>query len=414
MGEVFVARLRAEQGFERLFAAKRVRHGAKLSPRMQTMFFDEARIAASVHSPFVVPVLDVGRDEHGVPFMIMDLVLGTSVARLRESLGPLALGPSVAIALDATAALADAHGATDTMGRRLAIVHRDVTPNNVLVGLDGRARLTDFGIAKALHTEWQTSGNMIVGTIGYFSPEQTLGSVDQASDVFSLGVVIWELLTDRRLFTGPNPLKVLEAVQSAPIPVPHQLDPRVPAAVSSVVMRALERDRAKRWPSAMAMHQAMHDAFLVTPDHRDELGTMARALSTELLEALSRESARSIPALVEELTTETGSRRRSPEPTSAPRAAAIAAPLEIPPTRRGFTDPPSTSPDGWTSPTANGGSAHAVALDGSAPTTSLDPSPLPPSASDARHVVLRGLALGFVLGALVMIAVLIAKVAGIL
>jgi serine/threonine-protein kinase len=257
MAEVYAARIRGEAGFQKLVAVKRMLPHLTGDPKFVGMFLDEARLAANIQSPHVVSTLDLGRSEEGALYIVMELVIGVTIGQVLVYLSERGeyIDPLIGLELVAQAAqgLDDAHEARAPAGKLLELVHRDVSPQNILIGLDGRARMTDFGIAHALHLRrTQTQVGEMKGKFSYFSPEQAKGlAIDRRSDIFALGVVGWEVLTGRRLFRGKM-FEALEAIQSRPIPPPHELRPSLPPSVSDVLLKALERDPDARYPTASA------------------------------------------------------------------------------------------------------------------------------------------------------------------
>ncbi len=255
MAEVFVARQRGEGGFLRPVAVKRMLPALAEEPRFVDMFLDEARLAALVQSPYVVPTLDCGKDEEGSPYIVMELVVGLSLSQaLRGSIERKApVPPEIMVEIIAQTALGlyDAHHARTPTGQALEIVHRDVSPQNVLVGVDGRARLTDFGVARALERVSRTTTGEVKGKLSYFSPEQArMEAVDQRSDIFALGVVAWEVLALERLFSRDNPMAAIQAVLHERIPDVRELNPDVPEKLAKAVAKALERDLSARYQTA--------------------------------------------------------------------------------------------------------------------------------------------------------------------
>ncbi|MGE3633334.1 MAG: protein kinase [Sandaracinaceae bacterium] len=207
MGEVELV-AREEGRFRRLYAVKRLRESLRNEPELRSMFLEEARIAGLVRHANVVSVLDVGEDHRG-PFLVMDYIDGISVADLIIACSaagidlPLQIG--LQIAIQAARGLHAAHELTEPSGRRLGIVHRDVSPQNLLIGLDGITRVSDFGIAKALGATHHTATGIVKGKLGYVSPEQLkFEEPDRRSDIFSLGIVLFELLTGRRLYKSSD------------------------------------------------------------------------------------------------------------------------------------------------------------------------------------------------------------------
>lgn len=265
MAEVFVGRLRGAGGFEKPVAIKRMLPSLAEETRFVDMFLDEARIAAMITSPNVVPTLDVDTDDEGAPYIVMELVVGASLSQLQRGMNRQQMEVPIPVAVEVLAQAAqglhDAHEARRPSGERLELVHRDVSPQNILVGVDGRARIMDFGIARALERVTQTSTGEVKGKLAYFSPEQASAAVlDGRSDVFALGIVAWELLVGKRLFQRDSPSQTLFAVLESEIPAPHTMRAAIPESVSRAVMRALEREVDKRWPSAAAFAQALRAA----------------------------------------------------------------------------------------------------------------------------------------------------------
>jgi serine/threonine-protein kinase len=230
-----------------------------------TMLVDEARLASSIDHPNVVRVRELGFDG-GVPFIVMDYVEGASLAELRRELSSIGrtldVRVAVRIVLDALSGLHAAHELKDDNGRPLHIIHRDVSPHNVLIGCDGRAHITDFGIAKAEDRIQTTRTHEVKGKLAYLAPERVdkrrLCTVQ--SDVFSMAVVLWECFAGRRLFRADEPVEVLQEVMSAPIPSLSQIGAQVPLVLEQVVARALSRDLETRYPTALAFSQALERA----------------------------------------------------------------------------------------------------------------------------------------------------------
>ncbi len=229
------------------------------------MLLDEARLASAVDHPNVVKVRELGF-EAGEPFVVMDYVEGASLAELRKALGAKerALDPRVAlrITLDALAGLQAAHVLHDEHGRHLGIVHRDVSPHNVLLGCDGHARLSDFGIAKAADRVQVTRTHEVKGKIAYLAPER----VDKRrictiqSDVFAMAVVLWECIAGRRLFRGDEALDILQEVLNADIPSLRRIGAPIPPALDEVIARGLARDLSVRYKSAAELASAIEKA----------------------------------------------------------------------------------------------------------------------------------------------------------
>ena len=264
MAEVFAARIRGEAGFERLVAVKRMLPHLAGDERFVNMFLDEARLAAPLSSPHVVATLDLGRDDEGSPYIVLELVVGASlgalVSRARSSGAPLPLPVALEVLSQTALGLHHAHEARTASGTPLAIVHRDVSPQNVLVGASGTVKVSDFGIAKAAMARLtQTAHGSIKGKIAYLSPEQAnAGPVDRRSDVYSLGVVAWEVLAGRRFRRAASDLELLAEVRR-PMPAPRLSEVRadLPATLVDAIARALAIDPNHRWSSAGELAEAL-------------------------------------------------------------------------------------------------------------------------------------------------------------
>jgi serine/threonine protein kinase len=229
------------------------------------MLLDEGRLASAIQHDNVVRVREIGF-EHGEPFIVMDYVEGASLSELRKELAAAGRAVdckvAVTILLDALAGLHCAHELRDDTGRHLGIIHRDVSPHNVLVGCDGIGRLTDFGIAKAEDRVQVTRTHEVKGKLAYLAPERIdrrrICSVQ--SDVFSMAVVFWECIAGRRLFRGEEAIDTLQEVMSAPIPPLRKLGANIPPELDDVIMRGLSRDLETRYLTAKDFAEAIERA----------------------------------------------------------------------------------------------------------------------------------------------------------
>ncbi|MFO0590754.1 MAG: protein kinase [Polyangiaceae bacterium] len=225
------------------------------------MLVEEACLASRIHHPNVVAVLDVEQmDDHLL--LVMDYIEGASLADILAVKGEaVASAPAVRIALDACAGCSAAHELTDAAGKPLQIVHRDVSPQNLLVGIDGVSRLTDFGIAKSTQHASTTTTGALKGKLAYMAPEYVDGEPpDQRSDVFGLGVVIWEALANRRLFRGETEVDTLKRIVNAEAPLFSTVAPAVGVELDPVLAAALAKDPEQRFPSAKALGTALEIA----------------------------------------------------------------------------------------------------------------------------------------------------------
>lgn len=262
MATVFLARLSGVGGFQRMVAIKRLHPHLAGDQEFVDMFLDEARLAAGIHHPNVVSILEVGASPRGY-YLVMEYIEGDTLARLlaRAATSSQRVPEPIVIrvVLDMLAGLHAAHELKDEAGQPTSLVHRDVSPQNLLVGVDGVCRITDFGVARAATRLAGTRVGQLKGKIAYMAPEQALGQtdLDRRADVFAAGIVLWEVLAGRRLFKSENEAATLSRVLNDPIPVLHEAAPHVDPALSEIVMKALERDRDKRYATAAEFADAL-------------------------------------------------------------------------------------------------------------------------------------------------------------
>ncbi|MEO6598547.1 MAG: serine/threonine-protein kinase [Polyangiaceae bacterium] len=255
MASVWVARERAQTtDDDRLVAVKVMLNELADENEFIKMFLDEVRLVRSIHHPNVVDVYDVGEHE-GMMWMSMEWVEGESLHTVIAEAGKRrAIPPELAVRIiaDAAAGLHAAHELMDLDGSLRGVVHRDISPHNILIGTNGTVKLVDFGVAKALgRISEATRAGQLKGKFGYMSPEQALGKgVDRRSDIFSLGIVLFELTTSRRLFRGEHDIETLRLVISGAIPKPTFIDPKYPPELERIVLKALERDVSARYQTA--------------------------------------------------------------------------------------------------------------------------------------------------------------------
>ncbi|MFK8001413.1 MAG: serine/threonine-protein kinase [Polyangiales bacterium] len=289
MAEVWVGRRRGEEGFQRLVALKYMLPSLVDDEHFVEMFTDEAHLASNIASPHVVHTHDLRRDDAGGLYLVMDLVVGSTLASLYRSATQqkkrLPDSFLVEVAAQTALGLDDAHRAKTVTGKDLEMVHRDVSPQNIMVGLDGYARMTDFGVATALHRRTRSQTGELKGKYRYFSPEQCLGEgVDARSDIFALGIVLWETVVGRRLFMGSNPVEIMDSVMHRPIPMVTEIRPSVSSELADVIARALQRDSAERFQTARAMSHALR-AIGSRPE-RDDLTRVVSEFGGPELDAL--------------------------------------------------------------------------------------------------------------------------------
>ncbi|HWL86479.1 MAG TPA: serine/threonine-protein kinase, partial [Polyangiaceae bacterium] len=341
MASVHLGRLIGSVGFTRTVAIKRLHPHLARNPDFVAMFLDEARLAARIRHPNVVHTLDVVSDEHEL-LLVMEYVQGETLARLVRAAHSqkIRLPPSIAsgIAVGALDGLHAAHEATSERGTPLGIVHRDVSPQNVLVGRDGVARVLDFGVAKAAGRLHETKDGSVKGKFAYMAPEQ-LGrtEVDRRADIFAAGVVIWEALTAERLFDGDNLAEIVHAVISRSVPAPSSVAADIPPELDAVVLKALEREVDKRYASAHDMAVALER--VCRPASAREIG--------EWVEYLAAPSLRASRTLLERIESETST------------------PADLPPVPQEISSAVTTAPQQADGNPSYISSSHARAIPGS-------------------------------------------------
>ena len=273
MAEIYLATSQGAEGFEKEVVIKRIRAFMASDPGFVDMFIAEARLASRLNHANVVQIFDFAKHEDTY-YLAMEYVRGCTLSDLRKKCKDLMEPmPPVLVAHIGAEVARGLHYAhrLKVNGEPLYLVHRDVTPHNVLISFDGAVKLTDFGIAKAGNK--LTSPGMLKGKFAYMSPEQSRGeNVDARTDVFALGIVLWEMLTGGRLFDGDSDLAVLRAVQQSVIAPPSRLNPDVPEELSAVLMKALERDPDARHQTAGELERALAQFVLnhaQSPDDTD-------------------------------------------------------------------------------------------------------------------------------------------------
>jgi len=265
MAEIFVARRDGMEGFHKTIVIKRIRPHMSEEPAFVNMFLNEAKLAADLNHSNIVQIFDLGRIGKSY-FIAMEYINGHDMRAIvpqAEKMGiPFPLEYSLKIAREACEGLYYAHRRADEQGNPLNIVHRDVTPENIMVSFDGEVKILDFGIAKAENLVSETRAGEIKGKLGYLSPEQIKGKpVDQRSDLFSLGVVLYEWISGHKLFSGRSDIHVLKSVIEGKIYPPTYFREDVPEAVEKILMQALDRNREERYQSAWDMQYDI-DQFL--------------------------------------------------------------------------------------------------------------------------------------------------------
>jgi len=330
MATVYLARLTGVGGFQRFVAIKRLHPHLASEKEFVEMFLDEARIAARIHHPNVVPILEVGASVVGY-YLVMEYIEGDTLARLLARAATrgkrLPVGIALRIALDMLAGLHAAHELRDDAGEAVHLVHRDVSPQNVLVGLDGISRITDFGVARAASRLTATRVGQLKGKIAYMAPEQAAGEeqIDRRADVFAAGIVVWEELAAKRLFKAENEAATLSRVMTETVQPLTSIVPDLSTALSNVVLRALERNPEQRFSSCAQFADALEAAAtgketIATP--RELAAYVIEVMGDEVLaqrEAVRAWIARSEPSQI-------GIDKPSLSPSTSVSAAAMSLP----------------------------------------------------------------------------------------
>lgn len=289
MAVVWRAVVRGAGKFARPVALKRIHATRTNDQHMVRLFEEEARVGAGLHHPNIVQILDFGVDDHGDYFLAMEWVEGLDLHQWARSY-PRGIDATpwllvAAIGVEVLRGLSAAHERLDEEGRSSPVFHRDVSPSNVLLGTNGTVKLTDFGLARATDRASMTRPNVIKGKLAYCAPELIAGEKASArSDVFAVGVVLWETLAQQRLFTGKNDLEVLLSVRKGEIPKLSELRTDLPAALELAVHQALAPSPDERFEDAKAMARALAAILHSHPEPVDAepLGRSVRAARERL------------------------------------------------------------------------------------------------------------------------------------
>ena len=286
MGEVFFATQKGVPGFERPVILKSLLPDLAQQEGFIDQFLDEARVAATLNHPNVVSIYEVGL-WNGTYYIAMEYIRGRNLSQLlRKAIEQqIAVPPHVAgrIIHDAAIGLDHAHHATDNNGTMLNIVHRDISPQNIMVREDGVTKVVDFGIAHASNrAASRTATGALKGKLAYMAPEQIIGQTSALVDQFALGIVFWELLASRRLFKAESDILIARKVMEEVIPLPSSVVKDIPPSVEAVVMKMLERNTAKRYPTCADAAAAIDTALMgMTPSGPSPITAFMRRLGTE-------------------------------------------------------------------------------------------------------------------------------------
>ncbi|HWU89251.1 MAG TPA: serine/threonine-protein kinase, partial [Kofleriaceae bacterium] len=268
MAEIFLARGASAAGVERYCVLKRILRDRATDVHFVRMFLDEARLAAQLNHPNVAQVYDIGKlgDSY---FFTMEYVHGETVRavqqRARSLRRELPLGTVLTVIAGAASGLHHAHERLGLDGRPLGIVHRDVSPSNLMVGYEGGVKVVDFGVAKAADRMQETRAGTVKGKISYLSPEQCRGApVDRRTDLFALGIVMWEMLTGERLYRRTSDFENMNAIVNEPPSPPSARRPGVPPEIDAIVLRLLAKDAGARYQTADELVEAIEQAAAAT------------------------------------------------------------------------------------------------------------------------------------------------------
>jgi serine/threonine-protein kinase len=328
MAEVILARVRGIEGFERHVVIKKIRDENARDRRFVQMFLDEARLAASLHHHNIVHVHDIGQDD-GEYFFTMEYVHGEDLRRLLAHMAEhdrqVPLDHCVTIALATAAALHHAHEHRGPDRKVAGIVHRDVSPANILVAYDGNVKVVDFGIAKV--AQRVDESGLMKGKVAYMSPEQVRGhGVDRRSDIFCLGIVLYELVTVQRLFKGANDVLTMSAIKHGMIPRPSELRPELPPELEAIILKALATSPADRYQTADEMRAAL-ERFAAAAKLQTSTTALADFMRAEL-------GPREVPWLAaddDEVELSVAPPGPAPEEEAAPPPAGAPSPEELAP-----------------------------------------------------------------------------------
>jgi serine/threonine protein kinase len=303
MASVYVARSTGSGGFRRLVAIKVMHAHLSSDESFVDMFLDEARVAATIHHPNVVPIIDVGFED-GLVFLIMDYIEGDSFSNVEKVAISLRrripLGITLRVVLDALAGLHAAHELCDLEGNHLKIIHRDVSPQNIVVGVDGVSRIVDFGIAKAESRVTTTKVGMIKGKLNFMAPEQLRSApLDRRVDVFGMGVTLWEAVTLRRLYAGENDFDTARRILTGEYPPLLEFDARLPPVLDEICKKALHPDPDQRFMSADEFADAIETHLAGTVASGRDVAAFISGVASQKLERERRAMRDSVSSDIE-------------------------------------------------------------------------------------------------------------------
>ncbi len=379
MAEVFKAKSFGEAGFERLVAVKRILPSIAEDNEFIAMFVDEAKLAVQLTHPNIAQIFELGKVGDAY-FIALEYVAGKDMRaifdRTRRGNQPIPMPMACYVVMKLCEGLDYAHNKKDAAGRALELVHRDVSPQNIIVSYDGDVKLIDFGIAKAASKSSKTQAGILKGKFGYMSPEQVRGlQVDRRSDVFAVGICLYELLTGERLFVGESDFSTLEKVRNVEIMPPSTYNRKIPEELEAIVLRALAKHPEDRYRTAMDLHDDLQ-SFMYTSGNffaRKDLSAYVHKIFSE---EISREAQRD-----EEFRRFDSRRANDLEALESAAAPAPAHPVSVgrgapplPPAARASAPPPPPPPG----PRSNRSTVMGVGSSGvSAAAAAARPTPAP-------------------------------------
>ncbi len=375
MGEVFLSRVASPSGAPQVCVVKKMLPHLANDSGFVARFLDEAKVVVHLRHPGIARVLEMGAVD-GEYFIAMEYVKGKTLgrisSRLHEQSARLPLPLTLLVAQRMCEALAYAHKAVGPSGRPLHVVHRDISPSNALVSYSGRVKIIDFGAAHSAIKMSRTAPRVVIGNLAYMSPEQARKKpVDGRADVYSLGVLLWELIAGRLPFPAMNPEERWRRAAYPSFSPLSEVEPSVPPEVDALVMRALNPDAAKRWPSADALSGALDAALhsllgptaseaqlaslmtsLFARDAEQDQAMVEEALAARLPADPSARDAREEPTVAVDpriLAQESrGARPSPPRPMPPPRPAAVPAAVNEPTSSNHATTRPASGSRSWT------------------------------------------------------------------
>ena len=343
MAEVFLAKQRGIKGFEKILAIKRILPNLTENSEFVTMFINEAKLAALLSHQNIVQIFELGHFEN-VYYIAMEYVMGKDLRTFLQQTRSLNMPPSIGqillIFTKACAGLDYAHRKKDLGGKDLKIVHRDISPQNILVSYEGEVKLVDFGIAKAASQSSQTRAGMIKGKLAYLSPEQAWGKpLDSRTDIFALGIILYEMLTGKKLYQGDDEFSTLEKVRQAKVdPPPSKLNAEISPELEAIVLRALAKEPRDRYQSVSELQMALEDLM---SQRRYDFNTIRFTQYIQRLFSAQLEQDSERFRAAELASAETPTQDKSTVVRTVPRKRV--APEPAPSTKRGIRKKPSSS-----------------------------------------------------------------------